>query len=122
MNEVERDTYFRRSAINWVVEHQSAALNLYIQKVLNYFNYHNELATKSESSSFRDLVLFFTYYPLLVLSILRLFFSKQYPMSRREIILYLFYFGNSFLSAIFFTSASFLVSKNDFCNFIYYSM
>jgi hypothetical protein len=109
MNEVERDDYFKRNAVRWVVEQPLSALRLYARKVLNYFNFRNQLATSSESSSSRDLVMFITYYPLLALSIVRLFFRKRYTLSKREVLLYIFYFGNAFLSAVFFTRLRFRI-------------
>lgn len=109
LNEVERDSYYKRKAIEWVIQNPLSALKLYFGKVLNYFNFRNELATKSESSIFRNFVLFITYYPLLLISVLRLFFFKQYPISKSEIVLYILYFGNAFFSAIFFTRIRFRI-------------
>jgi hypothetical protein len=102
-NEVERDTIYKQKAIEWITNNPVPALKLYILKVLNYFNFRNELFVKSESSIRRDATLFITYYPLLLISILRLLYTKRYPITRSESLLYLLYFGNAFISAIFFT-------------------
>ncbi|HET7832175.1 MAG TPA: hypothetical protein VFK88_04345, partial [Gallionella sp.] len=103
MGEVERDTYLRNAAIGWITEHPADAFQLYLRKTLNYFNYRNELSTTTQTSSFREAVLFVTYYPLLALAIVRLFWWRRYPMAWQEVVLYGLYVGSAFASAIFFT-------------------
>jgi hypothetical protein len=107
MSEVEIDRHFRRSAVAWVIGNPSAAASLYARKVLNYFNFRNELYVVAEQSRLKDAVQFFSYYPMLCAAILRVLVCRQVPLSPAELILYVVYFGNAFASAIFFTRIRF---------------
>jgi hypothetical protein len=107
LSEAERDQYFRDQALTWIKQNPGRAFRLYALKVLNYFNYRNDLGTGSQSNRLRDLIMFITYYPLLILAVIRLFLHRRFPLSRLEILLYIVYFGNALLSAIFFTRIRF---------------
>ncbi len=109
MPEAERDRYYRRQALAWVQAHPGAAIRLYLRKVLNYFNFRNELFVRAESSTLRDAVQFLVYYPLLLAALARLLMRKRFPMTSAEGLLYLLYFGNALLSAVFFTRLRFRV-------------
>ncbi len=109
LNEVEKDQYFRKQAIQNVKNNLPRYLKLYFQKCLNYFHFRNELATQSENSFTKDLVMFFTYYPFLILSIIRLVLYKKYPLDKLEIFLYSLYFIAPVYQAIFFTRIRFRV-------------
>ncbi len=109
MNEIEKDNFFKRSAISFMKENPLAALQLYLRKVVNYFNFRNQLYTSSESSSLRDTVMLLTYYPLLLLVVIRLLLYRRFKISQPEALLVLVYFGNAFLSAIFFTRIRFRI-------------
>lgn len=109
MNEVEADARLTKFAEAWVLENPGAAAKLYLLKVLNYFNFRNEMHVKSEQSPLRNAIMFLSYYPLLLVSILRLAAHRRYPISSAEIALYLLYFGNAFVSAVFFTRIRFRV-------------
>lgn len=71
MSKIEQDQYFKREAIKWIQNHPLDAIKLYFMKVLNYFNFRNELKSKVESTWWRDAVMFVTYYLLLILAMLR---------------------------------------------------
>ena len=109
MTEVEKDRFFKQSAVTWIRGHPGAALRLYFQKVAGYFNYRNELYTRSESSHGRDAVMFLTYYPVLAAGVLRLCLFRRFPISRPELFLAALYLGNALLSAFFFTRIRFRV-------------
>jgi 4-amino-4-deoxy-L-arabinose transferase-like glycosyltransferase len=110
MDEVELDKHFKQSAFAWIRNNPCAAIKLYLLKVLNYFNFRNELATRGEATSLRDVISFCSYYPLLLIAIIRITsYRKKYPMLPIETMLYLIYFGNAFTSAIFFTRIRFRV-------------
>lgn len=108
MNEIQRDAFFRHSAIKWMRDNPVPAVSLYLKKVLNYFNFRNELYVASERSPFRDKLLFLSFYPILFLGLMRLFVHKL-PFKAPELFLYLLYFVNAFLSAIFFTRIRFRI-------------
>lgn len=105
--EVERDVLYKRRAVEWIVGHPGEALRLYVLKVVNYFNYRNQLATHSESSTARDLIVMLSYYPLLLAALMRLLLWRRYPLSFTEWLCYGLYFSNAFVSAIFFTRIRF---------------
>ena len=109
MREDEKDAYFRDCALSWIRKNPGRAAKLYALKVLNYFNFRNELATKSEASRLKDIVLFVTYYPLLIIAVIRLIVFRIFRISPFEGSLYLIYFGNAFALAIFFTRIRFRI-------------
>ena len=109
MDEYELDKYYRNLALKWMRENPGDALWLYVKKVVNYFNFRNELATKHEKSHSRDDVVFITYYPLLFLFFLRLCLFKKYPIKPFESLLIILYLSSPFLLAIFFTRIRFRI-------------
>ena len=102
LNEIEANDFYFHSAVQWIRSNPSSALGLYLLKVINYFNYSNNLATKSQQSIFFDIVMFITYYSILLLTLLRLFEKKKFPLNKMEIFVLLIYISNAFLSALFF--------------------
>jgi 4-amino-4-deoxy-L-arabinose transferase-like glycosyltransferase len=102
LNEFEKNKFFLQSAINEIKNKPGHYLVLYIQKFINYFNFRNELATKSESSPFRDVVMLLTYGFLILVLVFRIFLSRKYPISRFELFLIYFYICSAFVSALFF--------------------
>ncbi len=109
LNETERDRFYRKQAIDWMTAHPHDALKLYVMKVINFFNYTNELAIKNENSEFRDLLSFLTFYPLLLLAAARVALWKRYPLSQLEKFLLLLLIASPFIQAIFFTRVRFRV-------------
>jgi hypothetical protein len=113
MNEVERDNFYRAAALDYIREHPARTARLYLLKVLNYFNFRNELTTESEGSSLRDLLVLITYGPLLLVFIARLAFIplrrtlSPLPFSRFEILLAVLYGLSALTSAVFFTRIRF---------------
>jgi 4-amino-4-deoxy-L-arabinose transferase-like glycosyltransferase len=103
LDEIHRDQYYRSQAINYIMNHKLASLKMYYLKFLNFFNYRNELVTKSEASSARDLLMLLTYGPLLLLALARLVFSKSFKLSAFEILLVATYLIGALVSAIFTT-------------------
>lgn len=107
LGEVARDHYYQTKALEFMLAHKARTVRLYFLKVLNYFNYRNDMVTKEATSATKDLVLMLTYGPLLLLLILRLVLSKLYKLSPFEILLASLYLSNAFVSAIFFTRIRF---------------
>ena len=105
--EVEYDRAYTHCALTWINENPRAAAELYALKLANYFNYRNLLVTREETAEWRDVVMLLTYYPLLLLALVRLSLVARMPLNRTEAVLYVLYFGNAFLSAIFFTRLRF---------------
>ncbi len=103
LSELDTDKYFRTQAIQYMLENKPQVVQLYVSKVLNYFNYRNELYVKSEESSSNDLIMLLTYGPLLLLVVLRLIAFRRFPLSGFEWLLILIYLADAFSSAIFTT-------------------
>jgi len=102
LNEVERDTYYRSKAIEWVLNHKVKALKLFCLKFLNYFNYRNTLATKSEASVAKDILMLVTYGALLLLFVSRILLMGRLKPSAFEVLLILLYVSSALFYAIFF--------------------
>jgi hypothetical protein len=107
LNEVQSDAALRKFAVEWILHHPASAVKLYIQKVVNYFNFRNQLHVQTEQSLLKDVVMFLSYYPLLLIALLSFAWHRRDPLSATEIMLYLLYFGNAFTSAVFFTRIRF---------------
>ena len=103
LSELQLDTYYRGQAVDFIRHHKGRAIRLYASKVLNWFNYRNDLAQKSESSRARDIVMLATYGPLLLLFIARLLFAGRMRPSRLEALLIILYFSNAFAYAVWHT-------------------
>lgn len=101
--EVEINSFYQKKAIEYIFDHKWDSLKMYALKFLNYFNYDNQLMTKSEMSSFRHIVLFFSYYALIVLVLLRLMRQKQLPLSKDELYYIVLYVAHGLLLALFIT-------------------
>jgi hypothetical protein len=109
LSDIQRDKFFAKCAIGYVRQHPVAAFKLYCAKVLNYFNFRNKLYSTDETSRAKDVILFVTYYPLLLVAVARLFLFRRFKLTKPEVLLYFLYFGNAFLSAIFFTRIRFRI-------------
>jgi hypothetical protein len=107
LGEVERNQYLTRQAISNIIDHPAAYLKLYLQKVLNYFNYQNELVTSSEGSHLRDLLMLVTYGPLIAVFFIRTLILKQSKPDPVELLFILLYIMSAFVTAIFFSRIRF---------------
>lgn len=109
MHFIDRDNYYRDEAFKWIWENPQAAVKLYFLKALNYYNYSNQLAERSQQSYTRDFIAFFSYYPLLFLFLLRILFVWKFPLSRLEGFLLFLCLISPFLQAVFFTRVRFRI-------------
>jgi hypothetical protein len=92
-----------------VAEHPASAANLYVAKWLHYFSYRDQLATKSEASRRRELLMLVSYGLLFVLTLLRIGFWRRLPIRRDELLLIALFFLSSFFQALFFTRIRFRI-------------
>ena len=106
-NEVAFDKALAQCAVAWMTNNPSAALRLYFGKLLNYFNFRNDLTTSTEHRWWQDWVVVATYYPLLLVALFRLGMVRRYRITGLEALLYALYFVNGVLSAVFFTRLRF---------------
>jgi hypothetical protein len=107
LGEVERDRYLNQQALNYVTGHPKESLKLYFQKVLNYFNYRNDLVTVSEGSRLRDLLMLVTYRPLIVIFFVRTLAIKYSKPTSIEVLFIVLYIISAFVTAIFFSRIRF---------------
>jgi len=105
--EVARNRYFTEQAVHYMLAHPVRTLTHYGAKFLNYFNYHNRLATRSENSVAKDLLMLLTYGLLLAGLIVRLALRRQRPLARTEWLLLGLYLASGLAYAIFFTRIRF---------------
>lgn len=107
LNEADASKKLQGFAVDWVKNHPEDAIALYVRKLINYFNYRAELATASQGAAWKDWLMFFTYYPLLLVVAVRLMFVRQQPLTPTEKLLGGLYLCNAFLAAVFFTRIRF---------------
>jgi 4-amino-4-deoxy-L-arabinose transferase-like glycosyltransferase len=107
LDEVQADVFYRSKAFQFIIGNKNQAFLLYISKLLNYFNFRNEMLTQGESSSLRDIVMLAGYGSLLLLVIARIICFRQFRFFDWEIFLLLFYLFSAFVYAIFFTRIRF---------------
>lgn len=103
VDELARDAYFRNQALDYIASHKLDSARMYGLKILNYFNYRNDLSTGSESSPARDLLMLVTYGGLMLLTIARLGVARFLPLASFEKLLIAIYIMNAFTDAVFVT-------------------
>jgi hypothetical protein len=109
MNEVQRSSFYRSQALEWIKNNKAAAAKLYCLKVLNNFSYKNQLNTKAERSSAGDIVMLLWYGPLFLLFLVRLLLWRRFPPARFEQALIGLYVIYAFAAAVFFTRIRFRI-------------
>lgn len=114
LSEVEKDRFFRTTAFKYINENRYHAAWTYLLKFLNHFNYQNLLATKSEKSALKDAVVFLTFYPILILVLIRLVFYKAWKLADIEWFFIFAYLIGALSQAIFFTRIRFRVPYDFF--------
>jgi 4-amino-4-deoxy-L-arabinose transferase-like glycosyltransferase len=106
-DEMDIDNNYRKKAVEWIILNPGDALKMYFLKTLNYFNYRNDLAITEESTRLRDLTSFLTFYPLLILAVVRVALCRRWPLNPLEKFLVLLLVVSPFIQAIFFTRVRF---------------
>lgn len=108
LDEVSQSKKYQELAIEWIANNPSEAATLYAKKALNYFNYRAEPVTQNVGApNSKDLIMFITYYPLLLVVLVRIALYKRYPLSKAEWLMAAIYFLNALIAAIFFTRIRF---------------
>jgi len=107
LDEIARDKYYRDHAIDYIMNNKQQATKLYLLKLINHFNFRNELRTASESSRISDAVMLVTYGFMCFICLFRIVHIKEYSLSRIETVVLLFYVVNALFSAVFFTRIRF---------------
>ncbi len=99
--EAEKNRLFRERVIRFWTQQPGQAAWLYLKKLAYYFNFRNRYYTRSEESRARDLIMFITYYPLLLGLVIRLLYSRRYPLSAAEKLLLAIYCASALFYSIF---------------------
>jgi hypothetical protein len=108
-DEVETDRYYRDEAIDWITANPGSAAVLYVGKLANFFNFRSNVVSDSQQSGLTDALGALTYYPLLLLFVLRLAMFRKMPLARGEGLLAISYLGYAVTAAVFFTRIRFRV-------------
>ncbi|HET9052114.1 MAG TPA: hypothetical protein VFO60_10460, partial [Candidatus Dormibacteraeota bacterium] len=106
-DEVAQDAYYRSSAISWIEANKGKAAVLYVEKVANYFNYRNDLATSGAESRAVDAIAALSYLPLVLLLAVRVATYRRRVPSALELLLTAIYLGNALLMAVAYTRIRF---------------
>lgn len=101
LSEEEANRYYFKKVAEFWTEHTGDAFKLYLLKLIDYFNFRNNLYVKKEFTPLRSVMMFVTYYPLLLCLILRLLFSWKIPLSKTEKLLVAIYIVSAFFHAVF---------------------
>lgn len=107
LNEVDRDSYLRKTALDWITQHPLASIELYAQKVLNYFSPYNQPVTTSEGNSGFRWISYVSFGVLVSLVIARLLLRRYLPLHRTERVFNALFLFNALVMAVFFTRTRF---------------
>lgn len=102
LDEFERNDFYKNKALELIKQDPKHYISLYFLKVVNHFNFRNDLATISESSLAKDILMLLTYGSLLITGIIRVLLFKKYLFSKFEIIIVVLYVSYAFVSALVF--------------------
>ncbi|GHF72079.1 4-amino-4-deoxy-L-arabinose transferase-like glycosyltransferase [Amycolatopsis bartoniae] len=109
LDEVGINGFFSDSAVDWITAHPADAVVLYGKKLANTFSFSSDMATSGQGGGAADLVLALTYYPVLLLAVLRVALARRWPLTRVETLLAVLVVLNFLLQAVFFTRLRFRV-------------
>ena len=99
--EAEKNSYYLHKTLEFWKEQPGVAIKLYLTKLVDYFNFYDHLYVKQEFSLTRRVIMFVTYYPLLLCLILRLFSACRVSLSKTEKLLTAVYIVSALFYALF---------------------
>jgi 4-amino-4-deoxy-L-arabinose transferase-like glycosyltransferase len=109
LGEVDQDHFFTSQATDWIKHNPGQALALYGGKVANNFSYSDNLATTGQRGGAQDLVSALSYYPILLLALLRIALLRRWRPRPSEKLVIGVIVVNVLLLAVFFTRLRFRV-------------
>lgn len=109
LGEVALDDRFTSDSVQWMKHNPGRTVTLYFEKYASNFTYSSPLATANRSSTANDLLVAFSYYPILALALFRLALWRRRPLTRLEKGVALLIFGNVALLAVFYTRLRFRI-------------
>ncbi len=99
--EAEQNRYYLEKTIQFWTTQPGEATRLYLRKFLEYFNYYNNLFVRSEFDTLKKIIMFITYYPLLLCLLVRLLMAGKVPLTDTEKLLAAIYITSAFFHALF---------------------
>jgi hypothetical protein len=101
LNEVETDRAYRNFALKWMSENPTAAIKLYVGKLVQFFAYREVLRTQVAGAELLQFIVAAAYYPLLLLSFIGAIYFAAARSSRGEITMCLLYLASAAVHAVF---------------------
>ena len=112
-SETALQSFYRSEAVDWIRSHPGRALQLYGERVANYFAPYDELATTSQQSLVQEVGGIVCYLPLLVLLAVRLVRWRSDPPGSLECLLIWIYLLEALVAAVFQTRIRYRVPFDD---------
>jgi hypothetical protein len=107
LSEGEADRFYRNAAIQWVRNNPYDAVRLYAGKFLQFFGFREVLATQGADASGNRLIIFVSYYPLLLLAIVG--FWLEDGRTRERALLAVVYILGALIYALYFPRIRFRI-------------
>ena len=109
MNEIVRNEFYTRSALEWVRDNPVKAAELYLGKLANYFSAYNEPATSGQGSKPQFLLAWAAFSIVVVLVVVRILLARRgsFPLTAPETFMLFLFLTNGPFMAIFFTRTRF---------------
>ncbi len=101
LSEAEQNSYYLHKTLEFWSQEPGVAIKLYLTKLVHYFNFYDHLYVEQEFNLWRQVVMFVTYYPLLLCLVLRLILVYRVPLSRTEKLLVAIYITSALFYAVF---------------------
>ena len=103
-SEVALESFYRTQALDWARSHPSRAVQLYVERVADYFAPYDSVATKSQQSKSEDALAIVSFLPLLILLLIRLLrWRSDQPDSIERLLIWI-YLVNAPIAALFVTT------------------
>jgi 4-amino-4-deoxy-L-arabinose transferase-like glycosyltransferase len=108
-SEVPLESFYRTQALDWIQNHPAHAVQLYVERVADYFAPYDSVATKSQQSKSEDALAIVCFLPLLILLLLRLLRWRSDKPGSIERLLIWIYLLNAPVAALFVTRVRYRV-------------
>ncbi len=99
--EPDQNSYYVKRTLDFWKNQPIKAARLYLFKFVNYFNFKNNLCVTREFNTWRSVIMFITYYPLVLCLILRLLYMRRFPLEDIEWLLLSLYTASALFYALF---------------------
>ncbi len=108
-SETGLESFYRTQALDWARSHPARAVQLYVERVADYFAPYDSVATKSQQSKSEDALAIVSFLPLLILLLIRLLrWRSDRPESIERLLIWI-YLLNAPIAALFVTRVRYRV-------------